>query len=596
MVVRKISEVLNKQEKRKFIFLFVLVIAQVLLDVLGVASILPFMKVISDSDSVFQNRWLSYIYTTFDFSSLRGMLIAMGLLVLGLTVMTNLVGLLTTWLKMKYSWDIAHKFAMRLLRTKLEYPLQYFLQTNSSDIKTYVISETNSIASGIIIPLIEFISKGAVAVILLGLLVVVDWKVSLIMFTVLGGAYVMIFLQKRKYLEEIGEKRLDSNTMRYRTIDELLNGIKTIMVYNSQPLFYHKFGAANKEFTDIQPRYQFLTAAPAYFLQILAFGTIISLTIFFYVTMGDISNYIPTLTLYALAGYRLLPSLQGAFAAISALKHSMPIMDRLHEELSAARNIDFDNYTQPQERLPFQKEVSLSDITFRYQDSDYNVVDGVSLTIKKGERVAFVGSTGSGKTTAIDIMVGLHKALSGHILVDGTKVVPENVKQWQNNIAYVPQDVFLFDDTVAQNISLGQTRGEINMERLVEAAKVADIHNFIVESLGSGYDTVIGERGVRLSGGQRQRLGLARAIYMQPSLLVLDEATSSVDMITEQNIINALNTLPRDMTLIVIAHRLATVKDMDRIYFMENGNIASTGTYESLQKDNTVFQDLVNLS
>lgn len=576
--------------------MFLLVLAQVILDVVGVASILPFMQVLSDRNAVWNNEFLRLIYNGFGFSTQKGFLIGLGLVVLTIIIITNTIGLISTWLKLNFSWKMAHKFAMRLLRIKMEKPYEYFLQTNSSEIKTYIISETNNIASGIIMSLIDFISKSMVTLILLVLLVVVNWQVSLIMFGTLGGAYMLIYFFKHKYLSEIGEQRLTSNTMRYWSLNEMLNGIKTIMVHNTQPLFYDKFGKANNEFCDLQPKYQFLIVAPNYLLQIMAFGTIISLTIYFYLVTNNVNDYIPTLTLYALAGYRLLPSLQGAFASLAKLKQNQIVLEKLHPELKEGKSFDYQDYKQPKERLAFSDSIELKDAVFKYEQAEENVLNGMNLNIKKGQRVAFVGSTGSGKTSAIDVLVGLHKLKSGDLNIDGVKVTAENVKQWQNNIAYVPQDVFLFDDTVLSNITMGASSTELDMERLIAATKIADIHNFIEENMPQGYDTMIGERGVRLSGGQRQRLGLARAIYMQPELLVLDEATSSVDMVTEQNIIKALNNLPKDMTLIVIAHRLATVKDVDVIYFLQDGNIVNQGDFESLQKENIAFKDLVDLS
>lgn len=396
---------------------------------------------------------------------------------------------------------------------------------------------------------------------------------------------------QRKVLKRLGEIRIDANIQRFRSLREVFDGIKTVMVYNRQGFFYQHFSEASLKFSQLQPKYQVLVATPKNVLEILAFSTIIAITIYLYLSEGNFRAVAPTLSLYAVAGYRLLPALQKAFAAIGNFRHHSPLTDKLYESVKDAESGDHFNEGGAA-RLPLTKSLLLEGISFQYEAAERPAVAGINLNIYRGETVAFVGSTGSGKTTLVDLIVGLLKPSGGSIVVDGTPLTAANMVNWRAALAYVPQDVFLFDDSILNNILMGAAAGAKTVNEssaeVYEALDLADIGDF-TRSLPQGIHTKIGEKGVRLSGGQRQRLGLARALFSKPSVLVLDEATSALDNVTERGIINALRNLPRNITTIVIAHRLTTVQHADRIYFLADGKITDQGSFESLVGSNTDF-------
>jgi ABC-type multidrug transport system fused ATPase/permease subunit len=306
---------------------------------------------------------------------------------------------------------------------------------------------------------------------------------------------------------------------------------------------------------------------------------------------NNIANFIPILTVYALGAYRLLPQLQKIFRAITSIRY----------HFSAVKNLDYAFQKTPPgisldtgniQKLKFNYTIKLENISFAYPDTENDVIRKQNLSIKFNTSVAFVGPTGCGKTTLVDIILGLLYPDTGRITVDNVEINEHNIKSWQKNLGYVPQSIYLTDDTIRNNIAFGISPKEIDEDMLIQAAGMANIHDFIINELKEGYNTVIGERGIRLSGGQRQRIGIARAIYNNPSVLVLDEATSALDTLTENAIMDAINNLSHKKTIIMIAHRITTVKNCDVIYLMEKGLVIDHGSYNELCEKNLSFRKM----
>ncbi len=565
------------------------------LEVIGIASILPFMQLLAEPDAIAKSSLLTQVYEYFNFDSHRSMLMAAGISVIVLLTVSNLFSAFAVWIQLKYSWQVAHSLGTRLLRTYLRKPYSYFLNKNSSELQTYLVGEVTGLTMGIIIPALEMLSRSVVSFVIFGLLLWVDVKVALTMATVLGGAYLLIYVSQRRLLKRLGERRIEKNLLRYKTLSELLSGIKTVKVSGTQDFFYNRYEEASEEYCLVQPKVSMIMATPRYFLEIFAFGGILSVTLYLYSSGGNLQSALPRLSLYAVAGYRLLPALQRAFTAASRIKHYLPVLDKLQADLVIALQdeIEPDNNTKI---LPFQEKISLENVDFHYENMSNLILDNFNVQINKGEIVAFIGSTGAGKTTLIDLVVGLLNVTSGSLKVDNQTIDKGNQSAWQKQIAYVPQEVFLFDDTIARNIVIGESDEKIDLERVKMVAKMADIYDFISKELPKGFDEQIGERGVRLSGGQRQRLGLARALYRNPTVLVLDEATSALDTVTENSIIETLKMLPDEITTIIIAHRLSTVRHADCIYLLENGKIKAQGSYAELETSSVDFREMVDLS
>jgi ATP-binding cassette subfamily C protein len=455
--------------------------------------------------------------------------------------------------------------------------------------------EVTQFSIGVLIPFLELVARILVSLVIFTLLLFVDPIIAIGVSGGLGAAYLLIYLLRKGSLRKLGSDRVEANLQRFKSMNEALTSIKTSRVYGAEGFFFERFEKASENHSRIQPVVQLVSVAPRYIIEILAFGGIIAVMLYLLISGRNLQATLPLLSIYALAGYRLLPALQKGFAAAANLRHSFPVVDKLEHDL---RMVETEPYSS-QSSVPIpqlNQSIRLEAVTFHYEGEPSPVITDLQLEILKGQTVAFVGETGSGKTTLVDLLIGLLHAQSGRICIDDVVLSRANSPGWQRQIGYVPQDVFLFDDTVKRNIAIGSEDEAIDIDRVEWAAQTANIHAFITTELPNGYETTIGERGVRLSGGQRQRLGLARALYRQPGILILDEATSALDSITEHAVIESLKGTSGSLTVIIVAHRLSTVRHADQIYVMEKGRIIQRGSYDTLLKTSNVFREMAQLS
>ncbi len=565
-----------------------------ILEVVGIASVLPFMQLAANPGELLENKWLSKLYHVFSFDSEQDMLIASGVLVLTLLTISNVFKVFASWLQQKFTWDVSYKLGMRLLRVYLGKPYGYFLTHNSSELLANLVVEVGKVTTGILTPLCELIAQIIVALLIFTLLIIVNPTIALATLSVLGLAYILVYLARKRYLTQLGKERISLNQFRFTHLKELLNGIKTFRVYGVQDFFYRRYDTVSERFSQIQPRVHLVSVTPRHVVEIFAFGGVIVLVLVLISRGQNLQQILPMLTLYVLAGYRLLPALQKVYGSVIKLRHTFPTIEILEKDLQ--KDVPLQKSASVKHPIgDFSANLKLENVSFYYEDTNTAVISDLSVTIPKGKTIAFVGSTGSGKTTLVDLIVGLLHPKKGHIKIDNHILSVDNTLTWQNQIAYVPQEVFLFDDAAQRNIAIGLYDEEVDIKLVQKVAQVANIHDFISDELPKGYETVIGERGVRLSGGQRQRLGLARALYRQPKVLILDEATSALDSITESAVIDSLRAYSEDLTVIVIAHRLSTVRHADCIYLLEKGRIVAEGNYEKLIQKSEVFREMVEL-
>ena len=580
--IKKIFYLLTIQERKRAILLLIMSLVMALLDTIGVASILPFMAVLTNQTLIETNSILNTMFLIsgkFGIENNLDFLFLLGGLVFVLLIASLLFKALTTYASLRFAQMRQHSIGKRLLEGYLHQPYSWFLNRHSADLGKTILSEVGRVVGGGVNPLIELIAKGLVTIALLTLLILADPKLAILISFSLGGAYGLIFLILRKFIKKIGKESVKSNESRFIAISEAFGAAKEVKFGGLENVFIKRFSETSLIFAKNQATSHIISQLPRFFLEAIAFGGVMLLILYLVGATGSLNNALPVLSLYVFAGYRLIPSLQQLYSSITLLSFVGPSVEKLYDDLL---NLKSQEINKDNNIINFNKSITLKKISYQYPGTSKSVLKDISMNIRAKSTVGLIGLTGSGKTTIVDIILGLIEAQKGTLEVDGKIIQNKNIRAWQRSLGYVPQNIYLSDDSVAANIAFGVEKENINHENVEKASRISNLHNFVFEELPNKYQTKIGERGVRLSGGQKQRIAIARALYHNPKVLILDEATSALDNQTEKAVMDAVNNLSKDITIILIAHRLNTVKNCDIIFKIEKGQVVSQGTYNEL--------------
>ncbi len=586
-VLRQVWAILSPAERKRFLLLQPLVIFTALLETAGLASIVPFLALLSDPDAIEENASLKVVYDAVGFTSPTSFFFAVGVGVLLLVTVGNAVNAITTWSLLRFAWDGNHTMSLRLLESYLARPYAYFLEHNSSELAKNILAEVGIVVSGVLVVLTQMLARGVVLTGILLMLLVLDPLMAVGTGGVFGLLYGGMFAAVRQKLRRDGEMRNTANGARHKIAGEALGGVKELKLYGLEGEVARAYEKPSVVFGTTQARAAVIGQLPRYALESIAFGGVLLIVLGLLWRGQGLADVLPVLGLYAFSAYRMLPGLQTMFSGFTNIRFAQSALDTLYRDLHAERPAPL---TSPS-KIAFASTLALRDVTYSYPTARRVALNGVNLVIAKGQWVAFVGPTGAGKSTLVDLLLGLLVPDSGAVVVDGVPLDTARARAWQAHVAYVPQQIFLIDDTVARNICFGVDANEIDRVRMEQAARIAQIHDFIESELPNGYRTAIGERGVRLSGGQRQRIGIARALYRQPDFLVLDEATSALDNATEAAFLAALREDFAMVSVVSIAHRLTTTRDFDRIAVVEQGRIVDQGTFSELLERSPNFKD-----
>ncbi|MFW6150780.1 MAG: ABC transporter ATP-binding protein [Chloroflexota bacterium] len=589
---RKVLDLLTPKERKLLWVVFAGVLTAALLETAGVASILPFLTLVASPDAVTDNAIVSWLFNTFGFTDVDRFLLFLGLLALGVLVLSNALRAAVMWAMLRFSWGRNHSISRRLLAGYLHRPYTFFLNENTAILGRNILGETGQLVNGILVPGIEIVARAVVLIFIIALLVIVDPVLAPVLFLSLGLVYGAIYLAVRRRLARIGKERLDAAGGRFKTANEAFGAIKLVKLMGAEEPFVEQYSHHSWRFATRTAAGAVISRVPQFALETVAFGGVIAIVVYLLGTGGDLAQVLPLAGLFVFAAYRMMPAMQHIFQGVTQLRFNAAVLDTLHQALRESAAAAGTRCAPDAEPLPFQDGLELERLTFRYPGTAEAVIQDLSLTIRAGSSVAFVGTTGAGKTTVGDIILGLLPPTEGSMRVDGVEITHANLHRWQRNLGYVPQDIYLQDRSVASNIAFGTADKDVDMAAVERAARIANIHEFIISELPQGYDTVVGERGVRLSGGERQRVGIARALYHNPEVLVLDEATSALDGATERAVFTAIENVARVKTLIIIAHRLSTVRNCDVVYVLEHGRIVARGTYDELMESSARFQEM----
>lgn len=596
--VRKAWSLLAPAEQRRGVWTLALMILSGFSAAGMIGSIMPFLTVLAQPKVIETQPILEKAYHFFGFTSHYSFLQALGLASLCMIIFSNLIQLMNNYSMIRYAQRCGRMVGERLFRAYLTQPYAFFLNRNSAMLGTQVLSESQAVVDRFFQPMAQLIASFCTFLMVVSLLLIVNPKVTFVAFCIVAGSYGAILFTFRERLTESGRRRAEANALRFRIANEALSGIKGVKLEGRENDLLARFAVPSRVMEQSIVSSTLAGSMPTYLMQIVAFGGLILTCLVLMTPVGlasgmDLTVILPVVGVFALAGQKLLPEISSIYRSITMMRFGTPIIESVWSDIALEAGVS----ELPQGTiapLHLQERLDLRAIGFRYSTGSEAGLTDLTFTIKAGERIGIVGSTGAGKTTLVDVILGLLRPNEGEVCVDGVPITDENLRAWQRGLAYVPQEVFLIDASIADNIALGVGSSPIDMDRLRHAAQVARLDHYVEHELPQGYDTIVGERGVRMSGGQRQRIALARAIYRDAKVIILDEATSALDNLTEREVIDALYTLPGDKTVLMIAHRLTTLRGCDRILVLDRGRLVEIGPPETLTTQGGAFKKLLH--
>ncbi|TPE45065.1 ABC transporter ATP-binding protein [Amaricoccus solimangrovi] len=589
---RQMLEVMTPRERRGFYWQVLLLFVVGIFETAGVASVLPFMAVLSEPGSIHEGRILPRLYDGLGFTEPQSFMIFLGLATFCVVMLGIFAQIFALYTIQRFTNARAYSLSSRLLRGYLRQPYAWFLNRHTSDLGKAVLSEVDAVVNQTFMPAMKMISNFFIAGLITALLVAIQPFVALGAAALLLVCYLGIFVTARRWLTHFGKERYVANRERFRIAQEATGGIKDVKLMALEDSYIKRFQGPARRMARANTFKGVVGDAPRLMLQGIAFGGMLLVILVLLITgSGSLGSILPMLAVYAFAGLRLLPAMQQVYNQITLLRFNQPVLDGLYEDLKEIETNEQGLARVPEgEPVHLRERLELRGIEYAYPNTERAALRGLDLAIRANTTVGIVGGTGAGKTTAVDLILGLLDVQKGEMLVDGVPVTKGNLRSWQKAIGYVPQQIFLTDASVAANIAFGQPREKIDMAAVERAARIAELHDFVTRDLPQGYDTLVGERGVRLSGGQRQRIGIARALYADPDVLIMDEATSALDNLTERAVMDAVHNLGRRKTIILIAHRLSTVRACDTIFMLEHGRKIAEGPYDELIDSSRQFR------
>jgi len=560
----------------------------------GVGAVAPFIKVATEPSAIQDVAALAWLYSIGGFGSEMAFTVALGASVVIALSVGNLLAVLAARRSAAYSWDVALHLSHRLLRGYLAQPYAFHTRNHTAQVHRTVMQESVLVGSGIVQPLLTLAGQSVVMFSVVLLLLAANPALSALLLAGIGGTFAVAHVVGRRRTVAAGEARHGANRQRNKVASEAFAGIRELKVLQKEDLPLARFDAPAAVITRAAVLTATVPLLPRYLVEVLLVGTLVTALLMLRADGEAPAALLPVLSLYVFAGVRVLPSLQSVLSAATAYRGNRMIISEVLDALEEGDRALKSESSRP-DPVPLQERILIHRVRFTYEGQDRPALDGISLEIPKGGSLGVVGASGSGKSTLADVLVGLQWPSEGWVAIDGERITPRNVRAWRPQVGYVSQAVFLSDDTVLANIAFGLAPESVDRERAQTVAELAQLDE-LLRSLPNGLETVVGERGVRLSGGQRQRIGIARALYRRPPVLVLDEATSALDGVTERLVMRAIRRQQSDQTLVVIAHRLATVRGCDQIVLMEEGKVAEAGTWDELLRRSARFRELAQSS
>ena len=586
---------LSQRRRRQFWLILGLIFISALSEIVSLGAVLPFLGVLIAPERVFNQPIIGDVVRAWGITSSDQLVLPLTVAFAVIALMAGAIRILLLWVNTQFTIASGIEISGEVYRRTLYQPYEVHVTRNSSEVISGITGKVDGVVFGVLLSVLSLISSVVLLVAITVTLIAIDPFVAFVAAGILGISYGLITWLVRYRLKRNGKRIAREHPQIVKVLQEGLGGIRDVLLNGTQSVYCDIYSKADRPFRQAQGDNAFIRGFPRFAMEALGMALIATLAYSLSHKVGGVAAALPVLGALALGAQRLLPALQQSYNSWAmiisnqaSLVDIVGLLDQpLPEELLQAKRAPA--------RLTFQKTIQFEQVRFRYSSDGPWVLDGINFTIPKGARVGFVGSTGSGKSTTLDLLMGLLQPTEGKFLVDGQSISGDRVRAWQQMIGHVPQNIYLADSSLAENIAFGVPPEAINLKRVQQVARQARIADFI-ENKVEGYNALVGEGGIRLSGGQRQRIGIARTLYKKANLLVFDEATSALDNTTEKSVMEAIEGVGNDITLLIIAHRLTTVKNCDTIIELENGRIVAQGTYEQLLVSSPSFRKMAHVA
>lgn len=591
LLLRRLWHHLGAARRCSFVVLLVLMILGAIAEIMSIGAVVPFIGILTAPEQVLQYPAVASLARQLELETPEQLILPLTLIFILAVTVAAAIRLLVIWLSTRLTYVTGADISLDVYRRTLYQPYRVHVGRSSSEMISNITGKVGQTMLGILLPMLTLISSIVLLCAIVGTLVYINPMVAIVAALSFGVCYGLITIITRRRLQRNSRYIANEMTQVVKSLQEGLGGIRDVLLHGTQPVYCKIYRESDLRWRVAQGENVFIAQSPRFLME--AIGMILIALFAYWVSgqPGGLVNSLPLLAALALGSQRMLPTLQQTYASIASITGSKISFSDTIEMLD--QPLPSDLLQPPPNALPFERELVLDQLSFSYYPEQPQVLKQLSLSIRKGERVGIVGSTGSGKSTLVDLVMGLLDPTGGHIRVDETNLTHGNVRAWQQSIAHVPQNIFLSDASLAENIAFGVHPDDINMQQVRRAADEAQVSEFVGDD-PNGFNVIVGERGVRLSGGQRQRIGIARALYRRASVLILDEATSALDNETEQSVMRAMDRLDRDLTVLIIAHRLTTVRDCDLIVQLEKGEIVARGSYDELIQTSQRFRQIAN--
>lgn len=571
---------LPKRRQNQFGLLVILMLFASFAEIISIGSVLPFLGVLTKPEQIFQHQLTQPLIQALEITRPEELIFPFTIIFIVSAILAGIIRIALLYVMTRFSFSVGADLSINIYRRTLYQDYSIHVSRNSSEVINGIITKTGTVISSILSPILTIISSIILFIGIIGALFTIDIQVALTASIGFGLLYWMVIRHTRQQLEENSRIISEESTQMIKTLQEGLGGIRDVLIDGSQEFYCNLYRSADLPLRRASGNNVFISASPRYVMEAIGMSLIAALAyLMIQQSEEGVAMVIPTLGAFALGAQRLLPALQQVYASYSRIKGARSsfsdVLDLLNQPLPAHTNSNVN------EQVEFEKEVQLRNVSFRYANDLSWILKDIDLTINKGDRIGFVGTTGSGKSTLLDIVMGLLKPASGELVIDENIITDDNRYSWQAHVSHVPQNIYLSDSTIEENIAFGVSRDNINHERVEQAARQAQISD-LIDGWKDGYRTIVGECGVRLSGGQRQRIGIARALYRQANLLIFDEATSALDNETEQAVMEAIEGLGSELTILIIAHRLTTLTVCNKIIKLDQGNVVCAGSYQEM--------------